>query len=263
MGILKNKRALIVGAINTHSIAYGIAKSMKREGANIAFTYQSEKIKERVEKIANEMNSNIIFPCDLAYDDQIDSVFSGLKRHWNKFDILVHSAAFAPSDQLDGNYIDCVTREGFKIAHDISSYSFSALAKAARHMMLEQNASLLTVSHLGAEKALTNYNVMGLAKASLEANVRYLANSLGSDGIRVNAISAGAVRTLAASAVKSFRKMLTYGEKVSPLHRNITQQEVGNAAVFLCSDLASGITGEILHVDAGLNIVAFPGIDNF
>jgi enoyl-[acyl-carrier protein] reductase I len=263
MGLLQNKRALIVGAVNNYSIAYGIAKCMHREKAEVAFTYQNEKVKGRVEKIAGEMGSKLVFPCDLAYDDQIAAVFSNLQNHWDKFDILVHSVAFAPGDQLEGNYIKCVTREGFKIAHDISSYSFTALAKAAHPMMSGRNGALLTVSHIGAEKALINYNVMGLAKASLEANVRYLANSLGQDGIRVNAISAGAVRTLAASAVKNFRRMLTYGEKVSPLHRNITQEEVGNAAAFLCSDLASGITGEILHVDAGLNVVCFPGIDVF
>lgn len=263
MGLLENKRALIVGAINQYSIAYGIAKCMRREKAEIAFTYQNDKVKERVEKIAQEVDSKLVFPCDLAQDEQIDNLFNDLKKHWDKFDILVHSAAFAPTEQLEGSYVDCVTREGFKIAHDISSYSFAALAKGAKPMMLGTNGALLTISHLGAEKALANYNVMGPAKASLEANVRYLANSIGVDGLRVNGISAGAVRTLAASAVKNFRRMLTYGEKVSPLHRNITQEEVGNAAVFLCSDLASGITGEILHVDAGLNIVCFPGIDVF
>lgn len=263
MGILKNKRALIVGAINTHSIAYGIAKSMHREGAEIAFTYQSENIKERAEKIAKDVDSKIIIPCDLAHDDQIAALFTTLANYWDKFDILVHSAAFAPTEQLEGNYVECVTREGFRIAHDISSYSFAGLAKAARPMMLGRKSALLTLSHLGAEKALINYNVMGLAKASLEANVRYLAYSLGNDDIRVNGISAGAVRTLAASAVKNFRKMLTYGEKVSPLHRNVTIEEIGNAAMFLCSDMASGITGEIMHVDAGLNTVGFPGIENY
>lgn len=263
MSILQNKRALIVGAINTHSIAYGIAKCMRQAGADLAFTYQNEKIKERVEKIANEFDSKIIFPCDLAYDDQINTLFKNLNNHWHKFDILVHSAAYAPTDQLEGNYVDCVTREGFRIAHDISSYSFAALAKAARPMMQGRKSALLTISHLGAEKSLVNYNVMGLAKASLEANVRYLAYNLGPENIRVNGISAGAVRTLAASAVKSFRKMLTYGEKVSPLHRNVSLEEIGNSAVFLCSDLSSGITGEILHVDAGLNIVGFPGIETF
>ncbi|MDR1057759.1 MAG: enoyl-ACP reductase [Coxiellaceae bacterium] len=263
MGLLQNKRVLIVGIVNNHSIAYGIAKCMHREKAELAFTYQNEKVKERIEKIANEVGSNITFPCDLAHDDQINNLFTNLKNHWDKFDILVHSAAFALTEQLEGNYINCITREGFKIAHDISSYSFAALAKAAHPMMLETKGALLTISHLGAEKALINYNIMGPAKASLEANVKYLANSLGQDGIRVNAISAGAIRTIASSAIKDFRRMLTYGEKVSPLHRNITQEEVGNAAVFLCSDLASGITGEILHVDAGLNIICFPGIDVF
>lgn len=263
MGLLQNKRALIVGALNNYSIAYGIAKCMHREKAEIAFTYQNEKIKERVENIAKEVDSNIVLPCDLADDEQITNLFSCLKDHWDKFDILVHSAAFAPSDQLDGNYIDCITREGFKIAHDISSYSFAALAKGALPMMKDSKGALLTITHLGATKSLVNYNVMGLAKASLEANVLYLANSLGRVGIRVNAISAGAVKTLAASAIKNFKRMLTYGEKVSPLHRNVTQEEVGNAAMFLCSDLASGITGEIVYVDAGLNTVGFPGIDIF
>jgi len=263
MGLLQNKKALIVGAVNNYSIAYGIAKCMHREKAEIALTYQNEKVKERVEKIAEEMDSKLVFPCDLAYDDQIENLFSDLQKHWDKFDILIHSVAFAPSDQLEGSYINRITREGSKIAHDISSYSFAALARAANPMMSGRKGALLTVSHIGAEKALINYNVMGPAKASLEANVRYLANSLGPEGTRVNAISAGAIRTLAASAVKNFRRMLTYGEKVSPLRRNITQEEVGNVAAFLCSDLASGITGEILHVDAGLNIVCFPGIDVF
>ncbi len=263
MSLLQNKKALIFGALNNHSIAYGIAKCMHREGAEIALTYQNEKFKDRVEKIAEEVNSKLIFPCDLSQDDQINELFNNLKNYWDKLDILVHSVAFAPNEQLEGNYVECVTREGFKIAHDISSYSFAAVAKAARPMMTNHHGSLLTVSHIGAEKALLNYNVMGLAKASLEANVRYLANSLGHDNIRVNAISAGAIRTLASSGIKNFRRMLTYGEKVSPLHRNVTQEEVGNVAAFLCSDLASGITGEILHVDAGLNTVCFPGIDIF
>ena len=263
MGLLQNKRALIVGVVNDYSIAYGIAKCMQREDAQIALTYQNEKVKGRVENIAKEIGSKIIFPCDLAYDDQIDDLFVSLQKHWDKFDILVHSVAFAPGDQLEGSYAHHVTREGSRIAHDISSYSFAALTRASIPMMSGRNGALLTISHIGAEKALMNYNIMGPAKASLEANVRYLANSLGQEGIRVNAISAGAVRTLAASGVKNFRKMLPYSAKVSPLRRNVTQEEVGNAAAFLCSDLASGITGEILHVDAGLNIVCFPGIDVF
>lgn len=263
MGLLQNKRALIIGALNTYSIAYGIAKAMHREGAEIALTYQNEKVKDRVGKIAAEVNSDLLFPCDLSSDEQIENVFTELNKSWDKFDILVHSAAFAPSDQLEGDYVDCVTREGFKIAHDISSFSFAAVAKAARPMLNENKASIMTLSHLGAEKAITNYNVMGLAKASLEANVRYLAKSFGSKGIRVNGISAGAVKTLAAAGIKNFKKMITYGEKVSPLQRNVTQDEVGNAAVFLASDMSSGITGEIMHVDAGLNIVGFPGIEVF
>lgn len=263
MAMLKNKRALIVGVLNSYSIAYGIAQCMYREGASLAFTYQNDKLKERVETIAQEFNSQITFPCDLSSDEQLESLFKMLSNHWDGIDILVHSAAFAPGDQLDGNYLDCINREGFRIAHDISSYSFSGLAKAAVPMMKGRKGSLLTLTHLGAEKSLINYNTMGLAKASLEASVRYLAAALGPNGIRVNSISAGAVKTLAASGIKNFKKMLSYGERVSPLRRNVTQEEVGNVAAFLCSDLASGITGEIVHVDAGLNTVGFPGIEVF
>ncbi len=263
MAILQNKRALIVGVLNNYSIAYGIAKCMHREGAELAFTYQSEKLRERVEAIAREFGSNIMLSCDLSYDEQINQLFLELANHWDGFDILVHSAAFAPGDQLDGNYVDCINREGFRVAHDISSYSFSGLAKAAVPMMKAKRGSMLTLTHLGAEKSLINYNTMGLAKASLEASIRYLAAAVGPIGMRVNGISAGAVKTLAASGIKDFKRMLSYGEKVSPLRRNVTQEEVGNAAAFLCSDLASGITGEIVHVDAGLNTVGFPGIDIF
>lgn len=263
MAILKNKRALIIGVLNNHSIAHGIAKAMSIEEAELAFSYQNEKTKDRVESIAKELGSEIVLPCDLSSDTQIDKLFTELANNWDKFDILVHSVAFAPSDQLDGNYLTCLTREGFRIAHDISSYSFSGLAKVALPMMKGRKGAMLTLTHLGAEKSLVNYNVMGLAKASLEANVRYLAAAVGPDGIRANGISAGAVKTLAASGIKNFKKMLSYGERVAPLRRNVTQEEIGNAAVFLCSDLASGITGEILHVDAGLNTVGFPGIEIF
>ena len=263
MSMLKNKRALIVGVLNNYSIAYGIAQCMSREGASLAFTYQNDKLKERVEAVAKEFGSSMVFPCDLSSDEQLELLFKNLSNQWDGLDIVVHSAAFAPADQLDGNYIDCINREGFRIAHDISSYSFSGLAKAAVSMMKGRKGALLTLTHLGAEKSLINYNAMGLAKASLEASVRYLAAALGPSGIRVNSISAGAVKTLAASGIKHFKKMLSYGERVSPLRRNVTQEEVGNVAAFLCSDLASGITGEIVHVDAGLNTVGFPGIEVF
>lgn len=255
MGFLKNKRALIFGVISNRSIAYGIAKAMQREGAELAFTYQSEKIKDRVGDLAKECGSSIIIPCDVSHDEEINQAFISLQQQWDKLDILVHSVAYAPAEQLEGDYLDCVTREGFRIAHDVSSYSFAAVAKAARPMMEGQQGAMLTLTYLGAERVSPNYNVMGIAKASLEANTRYMAASLGPKGIRVNAISAGAIKTLAASGVKDLRKMLTYQEETAPLRRNVTTEDVGNAAAFLCSDLAAGITGEIVHVDCGYNII--------
>jgi enoyl-[acyl-carrier protein] reductase I len=230
---------------------------MAREGAEIAFTYQTEKLKSRVEKIADECGSDpkLIFPCDVTSDEQIDAVFESLSAHWDGLDTIIHSVGFAPKDQLQGAYVDSVTREGFAIAHDISAYSFAALAKAGKPMMAGRNGSLLTLSYLGAERAIDNYNVMGVAKASLEANVRYLAYSMGPEGTRVNAISAGPIKTLAAAGIGEFGKMLAYGERNSPLRRNVTIEEVGNVAAFLCSDLASGVTGEITYVDGGYNIV--------
>lgn len=260
MGFLTGKRALIVGLLSNRSIAYGIAEAMHREGAKLAFTYQNEKFKDRVQEMAIKWDSNITLPCDVVDDDQIKRVFDDLSQHWDQFDILVHSIAYAPADQLEGDYLEHLTREGFKIAHDISSYSFAALGKAARRMMKEQG-SMVTMTYLGAERTAPNYNVMGVAKASLEANVRYMARSLGPRGIRVNAISAGPIKTLAASGIKDFRKILSYNEKVSPLHRNITLDDVGNAAAFLCSDLARGITGEILHVDSGYHSVAMGDLE--
>jgi enoyl-[acyl-carrier protein] reductase I len=261
MGFLKNKRALITGLISDRSIAYGIAKAFHREGAELAFTYQTEKFKSRVADMAAEWGSDLLFPCDVANDTEIEAVFSELKRHWDYLDIIIHSIAYAPADQLDGDFLTAINREGFKIAHDISSYSFAALAKAGYPMMEGREGALLTLSYLGAERSVNNYNVMGLAKASLEANVRYLANSLGPLGIRTNAISAGPIRTLAASGVKNFRKMLSFSEKVTPLRRNITPTDVGNTAAFLCSDLAAGITGEIVHVDSGFHIIGLTGME--
>ncbi|MEO7557685.1 MAG: enoyl-ACP reductase [Gammaproteobacteria bacterium] len=255
MGFLTGKRALIVGLASNRSIAWGIAEAMHREGAELAFTYQNEKLQERVEKMATQCGSDITLPCDVGSDEQIDSVFERLDDFWNSLDIIIHSVAYAPRNELEGAYLDSVTREGFRIAHDISSYSFAALAKAGRHMMQGRNGALLTLSYLGAERAMPNYNVMGLAKASLEANVRYLAHSLGPEGIRVNAVSAGPIRTLAAAGINDFRKMLEHVEKNAPLKRNVSIEEVGNTAAFLCSDLASGITGEIVHVDSGYHII--------
>jgi enoyl-[acyl-carrier protein] reductase I len=261
MGFLAGKRALIVGLLSNRSIAYGIAEAMKREGAELAFTYQMDRFKERVGKLAAEFDSNIVLPCDVAEDAQIDALFPALAEHWDGIDIIVHSVAFVPKDALDGDYLEKVNREYFRIAHDISSYSFTALAKAALPMMQGRKGSLLTISYLGAERTLPNYNVMGVAKASLEANVRYMAQSLGPKGIRVNAVSAGPIKTLAASGIADFDKMQGFNEQHAPLRRNVTIEEVGNASAFLCSDLASGITGEITYVDGGMNITAAGQID--
>lgn len=260
MGFLQNKRALIVGVASNRSIAYGIAEAMAREGAEIALTYQNEKLKERVEKLAGELGAKIVLPCDVVSDDEITTLFAELGQRWDGLDCIVHSVAFAPRDALEGSYLDSVTRENFRIAHDVSAYSFAALAKGGRQLMTGRKGALLTLTYLGAERAIPNYNVMGVAKASLEANVRYLAASLGPEGIRVNAVSAGAIRTLAASGIANFREMLAKGEQAAPLKKNVTIEEVGNAAAFLCSDLASGITGEILYVDAGYNIVGLSGL---
>jgi enoyl-[acyl-carrier protein] reductase I len=254
MGFLTGKRALICGVANKYSIALGVAKAMRAQGAELAFTYQSERLKENVEPIAKELGSDIVLPCEVAEDASIAAMYELLAKRWDKFDILVHSIAYAPADQLKGRYLDCVTREGFRISHDISSYSFAALAKAARPM-LRPNGALVTMSYLGAVKSLPNYNVMGVAKASLEANVRFMAFDLGADGVRVNGISAGPIKTLASSGVGGLRKMLDYVKTVTPLKRNVTQEEVGNTAAFLCSDLASGITGEIVYVDCGYSQV--------
>jgi enoyl-[acyl-carrier protein] reductase I len=261
MGFLANKKILITGLISNRSIAYGIAQAMKREGAELAFSYQGEKIKDRVTDLAKEFGSDLVLPCDVASDEEIANMFSELGKHWDGLDGIIHSIAFVPKQALVGDYIDAVTREYFQIAHDISSYSFVALAKAGLPMMQGRNASLLTLSYLGAERYVPHYNVMGLAKASLEANVRYMATSLGPKGIRVNAISAGPIKTLAASGIADFGKLLSYNEKHSPLRRNVTIEEVGNVAAFMCSDLASGMTGEITYVDGGFNITALGNAD--
>lgn len=256
MGFLDGKKALIVGLASNRSIAYGIAKAFHEQGAELAFTYQNEKLQSRVETMAAEFNSNFTFPCDVASDSDIQALFESLKTYWSSFDILVHSVAFAPADQISGDFIDSVNREGFQIAHDISAYSLIALSKAALPLMLDTQGSILTLSYYGAEKAVPNYNVMGVAKASLEAAVRYLAASLGPRGLRVNAISAGPIKTLAAAGIKDFRKMHNAYANTTPLKRNVSAEEVGNAAAFLCSNLASGITAEVVHVDAGYHAVA-------
>ena len=255
--MLQNKKILIAGLANKHSIAAGIAQAMHAQGAELAFTYQSERLKGNVEKIAAELGSDLLFECDVASDESIANMYQELSKKWKSFDGFVHSIGFAPANELEGNFVDAATREGFQIAHDISSYSFTAMAKGAKPM-LNENAALLTLTYLGSMQSLPNYNVMGLAKASLEANTRFLAASMGKDNIRVNAISAGPIKTLAASGVKNFRKMLSEHSKIAPLGRTVTTEEVGNVASFLCSDYASGITGEITYVDAGFNISAMP-----
>ncbi|MHC8441859.1 MAG: enoyl-ACP reductase FabI [Candidatus Eutrophobiaceae bacterium] len=255
MGFLDNKRILITGLANERSIAKGIADAMHREGAQLAFTYQNERLRGRVEKIAKHLDSSICIPCDVASDEQIDRAFEMLDASWDGLDGVVHSIAFAPREHLQGNYLDHLTREGFLLAHEISSYSFSALAQRARSRMQGRNGSLLSLSYIGAVRAAPNYNVMGLAKASLEANVRYMAAALGPEGIRVNAISAGPVRTLAATGIKGLKDFMEQMEATSPLRRNVSIAEVGNTGAFLCSELASGITGEITYVDSGYHAV--------
>jgi enoyl-[acyl-carrier protein] reductase I len=261
MGFLQGKRALITGIASERSIATGIAEAMHREGAELAFTYQTEKLRSRVESAAREYGSSIVLPLDVAEDAQIDACFAELGKHWSDgFDILVHAIAFAPREAIAGQFLDGLTRENFAIAHDISSYSLSALARAARPMMQNRKASILTLSYLGAERALVGYNLMGVAKASLESSVRYLACNLGPEGIRVNAISAGPIKTLAAAGIAGFRKILGHVEENAPLRRTVTIEDVGNVAAFLSSDLASGVTGEVTYVDAGYNILGMTGI---
>lgn len=255
MGLLDNKRALIVGVASNRSIAWGIACAMRREGAELALTYQGDKLRGRVEKFAAELDSGIVLPCDVADDGQIRALFERLGESWDGLDILVHSVAFAPRGQLEGEYLARVNRADFLTAHEISAYSFAALGAEAREMMRGRQGALLTLSYIGAVRAMPGYNVMGVAKASLEANVRYMAMNLGPEGTRVNAISAGPIRTLAASGIKGFRDFLGTVEKTAPLRRNVSIDEVGNIAAFLCSDYASAITGEITYADCGYNVV--------
>lgn len=256
MGFLANKRILITGMISNRSIAYGTAMAMHREGAELAFSYQGERIRDRVMELAKEFGSELVFPCDVSNDAEIEQLFAELGKKWGKFDGFVHAIAYAPREALAGEFLDGFNRESFRISHDISAYSFPAMAKAALPMMEGRKAALLTMSYLGAVRTMPHYNVMGMAKASLEASVRYLAMNLGNCGIRVNGISAGPIRTLAAAGIADFHKLLGYNEKHAPLKRNVTIEEVGNTAAFLCSDLASGITGEITYVDGGFNTTA-------
>ena len=254
MGFLQGKRILITGVLSNRSIAYGIAQACHREGAELAFTYVGERFKDRITEFAHEFGSNLVYECDVSDDAQIDAVFSQLRQVWPQLDGLVHAISFAPKEAIAGDFLEGLSREAFKTAHDISAYSFPALAKAAQPMLSERSA-LLTLTYLGAAKVVPNYNTMGLAKASLEASVRYLASSMGPKGVRVNGISAGPIRTLAAKGIKGFDKILSEVEATAPIRRNVTIEDVGNAAAFLLSDLASGITGEITYVDGGFSQV--------
>lgn len=258
MGFLSNKRFLIVGIASNKSIAWGIAEAMHKQGAELAFTYQNDRLKSRVVKAAEQFGSsaNLCFPCDVASDEEINAVFENLQQQWDGLDGIIHAVGFAPGHELDGNFVDVATREGFQIAHDISSYSLVALAQAGKNMLYKRKGSILTLTYHASQQTVPNYNVMGLAKASLEAGVRYLAASMGPEGVRVNAISAGPIRTLAASGIKKFRTMLDQNAAKAPLRRNVTIEEVGNTAAFLCSELASGITGEIIYVDGGASTSA-------
>ena len=254
MPLLSGKRILVTGVISNRSIAYGVAKAARREGAEIALTYQNERFRQRVTEMAAELGSSIALPCEVTSDAEIAALFERLRTHWNSLDGLVHAIAFAPREAIAGDFLEGISREAFRQAHDISAYSFPALAKAALPL-LQKNSSLLTLTYLGAERVVPHYNTMGLAKASLEAAVRYLAANLGPQGIRVNGISAGPIKTLAASGISGFGKILKFVEEHAPLRRNVTTEDVGNAAAFLLSDLAAAVTGEILYVDAGFSHV--------
>ena len=255
--LLNNKKALITGIASNRSIAYGIAKKLSENGAQLCLTYQNDNLKKRVDNVSQELQNNTLtFPCDLSSDDSIEALREFVTEQYQKIDLIVHSAAFAPRELLSGDYLENVTREGFNVAHDVSSYSFAALAKSFKDTV-NQNGALLTLSYLGSERVVQNYNVMGLAKASLESNVRYMASSLGTKNIRVNAISAGPIKTLAASGIAGFSEILKHVEEKAPLKRNITQEEVANAALFLLSEHSSGITGQTIYVDCGYNIVGF------
>jgi enoyl-[acyl-carrier protein] reductase I len=255
MALLTGKRILITGLLSDRSISYGIASACKREGAELAFTYVGERFRDRINEFAKEFDSTLVFPCDVADDAQIDGVFAGLRQHWDGLDGLVHSIGFAPREAISGELLDGLSREGFRVAHDISAYSFPALAKAALPMLEGRRSALLTLTYLGSQRVVPHYNTMGLAKASLEASVRYLASHLGPKGIRVNGISAGPIKTLAAAGIKDFSKMLSFNANNAPLRRNVTIDEVGNVAAFLMSDYASGVTGEITFVDGGFNVI--------
>jgi enoyl-[acyl-carrier protein] reductase I len=261
VGILAGKRALIVGVATDRSIAWGIAQAMHAHGAQLAFSYANDTFRQRLEPLAASIGSKLLMPIDVQVDEQIGAAFELLAREWGQMDILVHAVAFAPREALAGSFSANTSREAFRIAHDVSSYSFTALAHGAAPLMAERAGAMLTLSYLGAVRSIPSYNVMGLAKASLEANVRFLAADLGPRNIRVNAISAGPIKTLAAAGIGGFRKMLAHVAQIAPLRRNVSTEDVGNAATFLCSDMAAGITGEILYVDSGFSTVGMSFAD--
>ncbi|NVK31111.1 MAG: enoyl-ACP reductase [Gammaproteobacteria bacterium] len=261
MGLLTGKKILVTGVASKRSIAWGIAQSMHREGATLAFTYMGDRLKDRVIDLAAQCDSDLVLPCDVQNDDEISAVFKTLGEQWGTLDGFVHAIAFAPSEELAGDFVDNTTREGYKLAHEVSAYSFTAMAKAARPILNPEGASLMTLTYLGAERTLPNYNVMGLAKASLEANTRYMAVAMGKDNVRVNAISAGPIKTLAASGIGDLKKMLDYNASASPLKRNVTIEQVGDTAAFLASNWSSGITGQTIYVDSGFSITAMPSLD--
>jgi enoyl-[acyl-carrier protein] reductase I len=261
MGFLTGKKLLITGVLSNRSIAYGIAKACHAQGAELAFSYVGERFKDRITEFAADFNSKLIFDCDVGSDEQIDKMFADLSTHWPKFDGFVHSIGFAPREAIAGDFLEGLSRENFRIAHDISAYSFPAMAKAAMPY-LNDTSSLLTLTYLGAVRVVPNYNTMGLAKASLEASVRYLAEAVGGRGIRVNGLSAGAIKTLAASGIKDFGRLLAISANASPLRRNVTIDEVGNVAAFLLSDMASGMTGQISYVDCGVSQTAVAVVES-
>ena len=261
MGMLSGKRALIVGVATDRSIAWGIAQAMHAQGAELAFTYANDRFRERVEPLAQSLGAKMILPLDVTVDEQIDAMAAQLKKDWGHLDVFVHAVAFAPREAIEGSFTANTSREAFRIAHDVSSYSFTALARATAPLMAGRPGAMLTLSYLGAVRSIPNYNVMGLAKASLEANVRFLAADLGPQNIRVNGISAGPIKTLSGAGVGGFRKMLSYVAKVAPLRRNVTTEEVGNAATFLCSPMAAGVTGEMMYVDSGFSTVGMSFAD--
>lgn len=256
MGFLAGKKILITGLLSDRSIAYGIAKACHREGAELAFTYQSDRFEQRVKDLATDFGGKLVLPCDVSKDEEIANLFVSLGKEWDSLDGLLHSIAYSPKEGLMGDFVENVSRDTYTIANDITAYSFSALAKYARPLLAKAQGSLVTLTYLGGEKVIPNYNMAGVAKAALEATMRYMAHSLGGEGIRVNAVSAGPIKTLAASGISGFSKILEHVAKHAPLKRNVTTEEVGNAAAFLFSNLASAITGEVIYVDAGYNIMA-------